>query len=202
MKKNILLIACLIITKIIFCQQHNAAMFNLYAGAIYSNSNDEFMNNTGIGVFLEPSLTFGKKFKTAFRFEPLALAYGVLLLPGGCTEEHPRYPGIPTCREGANYLLNNYFIFDYLIGQSKSGKKGGHYQSYLGMSFNIHTHRRYVITSRVPGNWRDTAKWIIRPGTGIRIGYLLGKFNLSVAYNFIGKDFQDYLGMSLSYRIR
>ncbi len=181
--------------------QETSHNFSVLLGANYNLSSTEFNTTTGIGIFVEPSFILGDKFRLSYRFEPTALAYGVLVLPGGCSEEHPAYPGFPSCREGANYLLSNYLKGEYLFGKPKYGRKGGAHQAYAGLNLNLLTHKRYIITSRVPGNWQDTHKWVANPGFGLSIGALLGRFALSVSFNKTGKDFRDFVGFGLAYRL-
>ncbi len=107
------------------------------------------MNTSGLGLYFESKFLYQDRFIFGYRFEPIALIYGVLVLPGGCTEEHPRYPGMPSCREGANYLLNNYMFVDYRIGKQKISENGGLYQFYAWFSLNFHTHVDILL---LPGN--------------------------------------------------
>jgi hypothetical protein len=180
--------------------QGATAPFSLAVGVHYNKSSTEFNNTTGIGLFVEPSWTLSNRFRVGYRFEPTALAYGVLVLPGGCTEEHPSYPGFPSCREGANYVLNNYLKGAYFLGEPKYGRKGGPYQLYVGLQALVLTHKRYIITSREPGRWRDTHRWVTNAGLGVGIGALLGRFDLAATYNRTGDDFRSHAGFSLGYR--
>lgn len=173
-------------------QDENPGKIILTAGASYNQSNREFMTTTGIGIFLEMNYRFSDRIQFGYRFEPTALAYGELILPGGCDGE---------CREGANYVLNNYFMFNYFPGQVFFGPNGVGYRSYAGLSMDVLSHKRWIITSRETGNWKDTHKWFANPGVGLRLGMLAGRFDISVAYHIAGRDFQDYVGFGLGYRI-
>lgn len=182
----------------IFCfslaqgQDDKTNQIKVFIGAHYNGSNTEWMPTTGIGLFAEPSILINDKFKFGYRFEPTALAYGVLVLPGGCGGE---------CKEGANYVLGNYLKAEYMFGRPKFGNKGGRYQGYFGLSFNILTHKRWIITSRSPLGWTDTHKWVADPGIGFRIGALLGRLDISASYNIAGSDFQNFFGLGLGYSI-
>lgn len=173
-------------------QDHKSNQFNFFFGAHYNGSDTEWMPTTGIGVFAEPSILVNNRFKLGYRFEPTALAYGVLVLPGGCGGE---------CKEGANYVLGNYLKAEYMLGKPKIGAKGERYRGYAGLSFNIVTHKRWIITSRSPGKWADTHKWIADAGMGFRIGALLGRFDISASYNLAGSDFRNFFGFGLGYSI-
>ncbi len=201
MRKFFITIAMLFLTVCSYSQEKDIWDFRLPVGLVYNQSNTEFNNTTGIGIYLEPKYFYRDKLVFGYRLEPIALAEGLLVTPGGCTEEHPRYPGIPSCREGSYYLLNNYLFTDYRFGKWKSGKKGGIYQLYTGLSLNIYTHGRYVITSREVGNFRDEKKWITNIGAGLRLGAFLGHFQINLSYNITGKQFQPYFGIGIGYLV-
>jgi len=173
-------------------QDDETSQIKVFIGALYNGSNTDWMPTTGIGLFVEPSILMNDKFKIGYRFEPTALAYGVLTLPGGCGGE---------CKEGANYLLGNYLKAEYMFGRPKFGDKGGRYQGYVGLSFNILTHKRWIITSRAPGRWTDIHNWVIDAGMGFRIGALLGRLDISASYNIAGSDFQNFFGFGLGYNV-
>ncbi|MFA0962154.1 hypothetical protein AB9P05_10125 [Roseivirga sp. BDSF3-8] len=160
------------------------------AGLNFNQSNTLFNTTTGIGVFVEPDILINGRYRFGYRFEPTALAYGVLVLPGGCGGE---------CREGANYVLNNYLKAEYLFGQPRRGKNRGRHQFYAGVNLVILTHNRWILI-RDPGNYQNTRRWVTDTGFGIRAGALLGRFDLSAAFNMVGDDYQDYVGFSLGYR--
>ncbi|NRB51666.1 MAG: hypothetical protein HRU41_28595 [Saprospiraceae bacterium] len=184
-----------------FGQDSPPKPFNLFVGAHFNQSNQEFMNTTGLGLFLEPSLIHAERFQFSYRFEASALVEGVLVLPGGCSEEHPRFPGFPSCREGANYVLNQYLYADYLFGQARFGARGGRFQTYGGLSLNVNMHDRFIITSRQAGAWQDTQRWVTNIGAGARLGALLGRLKLDFSFNIAGKDFQPYAGFGISYSV-
>lgn len=198
MKKLILFITlCFFLTNS-FAQKENVKDFSLVTGLVYNQSNMKFNTTTAVGIYFEPKIYFNERLIIGYRLEPVALAYGVLLLPGGCTQVHRQFPGMPSCREGSNFLINNYFFVDKRLGNQKIGKKGGVYQLYSGLSINVHTHHRYIITSRT-GNWEDVETWITNLGLGYRFGALLGRTQLNLSYNITGSDFQPFLGMSFGY---
>ena len=183
----------------IFCfclaqsQDEKTSQINVFIGTHYNGSSTDWIPTTGIGFFVEPNILINDKYKLGYRFEPTALAYGVSVLPGGlCGVE---------CREGANYLLGNYLKAEYMLGRPKFGSKGGKYQGYAGLSFNILTHKRWVITSRSSQGWVDTHMWIVDPGMGFRIGALIGRLDVSASYNIAGNDFQNFFGFGLGYTI-
>lgn len=201
MKRHLILIFLFFEITNSFAQEKSLRDFNLVSGLVFNQSNMEFNTTTAVGIYLEPKLFLSDKFIIGYRLEPVALAYGILLLPGGCTQVHRQYPGMPSCREGSNFLINNYFFVDRRFGNQKLGKKGGVYQLYSGLSINFHTHHRYVITSRRPGNWEDMETWITNLGFGYRFGALLGRTQANLSLNLTGKDFQPYLGMSFGYTL-
>ncbi len=174
---------------------------SIQTGLAYNQSDDAFNNTTGIGLYLEANYWPTDDLRFSFRFEPTALAYGVAVYPGGCTEEHRRYPGWPSCREGANYVLNSYLKAQMLLGQPRFNKKDKLVQAYIGAQVLMLSHQRYIITSREPGNWRDTRQNITNFGIGPNIGYILGRWDLSASYNFVGKEFRDFLGINLGYTV-
>jgi hypothetical protein len=199
MKKAILFFTICFFSANSFAQKENVKNFSLVTGLVYNQSNMKFNTTTAVGIYFEPKIYFNKRLTLGYRLEPVALAYGVLLLPGGCTQVHRRFPGMPSCREGSNFLINNYFFVDKRLGNPKIGKKGGVYQFYSGLSINVHTHHRYIITSRRAGNWEDTEAWITNLGLGYRLGALLGRTQLNLSYNITGSDFQPFLGISFGY---
>ncbi len=179
------------------CQQASAQQFwesfGLQAGTTFNASSDEFNSTTALGVFIEPSVFLWERWRFGMRIEPTALAYGILTLPGGCGD---------SCEEGANFLLINYLKVEYLLGTPKYGAKKGHlHQAYVGANVLMLTHRRHIITSREPGNWKDTRRRITNAGIGARVGALLGKIDLSASYNFTGDDFRNHFGFNLGYQI-
>jgi hypothetical protein len=182
-----------------FAQKGNRPDFKLPVGVVFNQSNMEFNTTTALGIYLEPKFFYNDRLILGYRLEPVALAYGVLLLPGGCTQVHRQYPGMPSCREGSNFLINNYFFADRRLGSPTIGKKGGIYQLYTGLSINVHTHHRYIITSRRAGNWEDAETWITNLGLGYRFGALLGRTQANLSLNITGRDFQPFLGMSFGY---
>ena len=181
--------------------QQDRRNISIQTGLAYNQSDDEFNNTTGIGIYFEANYLPTKDLKLSFRFEPTALAYGVAVYPGGCTEEHRRYPGWPSCREGANYVLNSYVKAQMLLGQPHYNKKDRLVQGYIGGHITMLSHQRYIITSRGPGDWTDTRKNITNFGIGPNIGYLLGRWDLSASYNFVGNEFRDFLGINLGYTV-
>lgn len=198
--------AILILLFAAFCfkahsQDSRPKHFNLFVGTHFNQSNNDFMNTTGLGLFLEPSLIHSERLQFSYRFEASALVEGVLVLPGGCSEEHPRFPGFPSCREGANYVLNQYLYADYLFGQARFGARGGRFQAYGGLSLNVNMHDRFIITSRQVGAWQDTQRWVTNVGAGVRLGALMGRLKLDLSYNVVGKDFQPYAGFGISYSV-
>lgn len=201
MKTQLFILSFLMMAATTFAQQKEDKGFSLTAGVVYNKSNMEFNTMTGVGLFFEPRLILNERFVLGYRFEPMALAYGVAVYPGGCTEEHPLFPGTPSCREGANYVLNNYLFGDYRIGKAKYGPKGGLRQFYTGLSLNLYTHDRYIITSREPGNWTDTQRWVSNLGPGLRFGAYLGRIQINLSYNLTEEDFQPFLGTSIGYQI-
>ncbi len=201
MKAYLIVIVLLFSYAQAYGQKQKVWNFKLPAGLVFNQSNTDFMNTSGLGIYLEPKFFYNDKFIFGYRSEPIALVYGVLILPGGCTERHPRYPDMPSCREGSSYLLNNYLFTDYRIGHPKYGKKGGIIQFYSGLSLNFYTHSRYIITSREPGNWKDKEAWVSNLGPGARFGALLGKCQINLSYNLTGSQFQPFLGMAIGYQI-
>ncbi len=171
-------------------------------GPAYNQSSSAFNSTTGLGIFIGANYALNDRSSIGIKVEPTALAHGVLTLPGGCENESPRYPGIPSCREGANYLIGNYISFDYMLGQPKFGSKGGKSQSYIGLHAIILTHKRFIITSRLAGNWKDDRRTITNAGIGLKYGLLLGRFDINLSYNLTGNDFRNYGGFNLGYRIR
>lgn len=174
---------------------------SIQTGLVYNQSDEEFNNTTGIGLLIEANYLPTEDLRFSFRFEPTALAYGVAVYPGGCTEEHQRFPGWTSCREGANYVLNSYIKAQMLLGESRFNKKGKLMQGYLGGHVMMLSHKRYIITSREPGNWRDTRQNVTNFGIGPNIGYILGRWDLSASYNFVGDEFRDFLGINLGYTV-
>lgn len=179
--------------------QNQPRNISIQTGLAYNQSDDEFNNTTGIGLYLEANYLPTEDFRVSFRFEPTALAYGMAVYPGGCTEEHRRYPGFTSCREGANYVLNSYLKAQMLIGQPRYTKKDKRIQGYVGAQLVMLSHQRYIITSRRPGNWTDTRQNITNFGFGPNVGYMLGRWDLSAAYHFVGAEFRNYLGLNLGY---
>lgn len=198
MKRFLIGIILLFLFGHVYGQEKKALDFKLPVGLVFNISNSEFMNTNGLGLYFEPKFFYEDKFIFGYRFEPIALVSGVLELPGGCIEEQPSFSGISSCREGANYLLNNYLFTDYRIGD---GKNEGLRQFYAGLSLNIYTHSRYIITSREPGNWKDKEARVTNVGPGVRFGGLLGKIQINLSYNLTGSQFQPYLGTSIGYHI-
>lgn len=190
---NVISICC-------FGQQtpHN---ISIQTGLAYNQSDNEFNTTTGIGLYFEANYFPTEDLRLSFRFEPTALAYGVLILPGGCTNEHRQFPGVPSCREGANYVLNSYLKTQMLLGQPRFNKKDKLVQAYIGAHLLMLSHQRYIITSREPGNWRDTRRNITSFGIGPNIGYILGRWDVSASYNFVGDEFRDFLGVNLGYTV-
>lgn len=174
---------------------------NIYLGAVFNQSSDAWNNTTGVGLFIEGDYFINEKIRIGARFEPTALAYGVAVFPGGCEFEHPRYPGFNSCREGANFLFNNYLKAEYMLGNPIYGKNERRKQAYIGGNIILLMHNRFIITSREPGNWKDTQQLVANLGAGIRVGVLLGKFDLSMAYNKAGEDFRGFVGLNLGYSI-
>lgn len=181
--------------------QESPRNISIQTGLAYNQSDTEWNNTTGIGIYFEANYQPTADLRFSFRFEPTALAYGVAVFPGGCTEEHRRYPGFTSCREGANYLLNSYAKAQLLLGQPRFNKKDRLIQGYIGAHVTMLSHQRYIITSREPGNWRDTRKNVTNFGVGPNIGYILGRWDLSASYNFVGTEFRDYLGLNLGYTV-
>lgn len=174
---------------------------HLDVGLVFNQSSQEWNNTTGIGLYIEGSYFLNDKVRAGVRFEPTALAYGVAVFPGGCEFEHPRYPGIASCREGANFLFNNYIKAEYMLGQPRYGVKGGRKQAYIGVNLLVLMHNRYIITSRETGNWKDTKRLVANLGAGVRFGVLLGRFDMSTAYNRTGDDFRGFVGFNLGYTV-
>ena len=166
--------------------------FRLGATFNVSPGSDEFNSSTGLGLFAESDYLIKERVRLGVRFEPTALAWGVLTLPGGCGGE---------CKEGSNYLINNYLKAEYMIGQPKYGPKKEKYQGYVGLNFLVLTHKRYIITSRIPGNYQDTRRTMTNLGFGIRSGALLRRVDLSASFNWTGNDFQQYFGFNLGYTV-
>ncbi len=179
--------------------QSNEGRLAIQLGPVFNQSSDAFNNTTGLGMFLQADYFPKENIRVALGVEPTALVYGVLVLPGGCEHEHRRYPGVPSCREGSNYLLNNFVSGDLFWGKSSYGKKGGLRQAYVGLSANMLAHQRYVITSRVIGQWRDTRLSVSSLSMGGRLGYLLGRMDLSVSYNQPISNFRGFVGFRLGY---
>ncbi|WP_194973500.1 hypothetical protein [Aquiflexum lacus] len=199
MRKHLILIFLFLCLSNSYAQKENKSDFSLTTGLVYNQSNMKWNTTTAVGIYFEPKIYFNERLIIGYRLEPVGLAYGVLLLPGGCTQVHRQFPGMPSCREGSNFLINNYFFMDKRLGNQKIGKKGGVYQLYSGLSINIHTHHRYIITSRRAGNWEDAEAWITNLGLGYRLGALLGRTQLNLSFNITGSDFQPFLGMSFGY---
>lgn len=181
--------------------QQSKRDISVQVGTVFNQSDDEFNNTTGVGLYVEANYLPSEDWRLSFRFEPTALAYGVAVYPGGCTEEHRRYPGWTSCREGANYLLNSYLKAQMMLGEPRYNKKNRKVQAYVGAQVVMLSHQRYIITSRVPGNWRDTRQNITNAGIGPNIGYLLGRWDLSASFNFVGDEFRDFLGINLGYAV-
>ncbi len=171
--------------------QEDVLPFSLHLGANFNQSSTAINSTTGIGLFLEPAILVGDRYRLGYRFEPTALAYGVGVIWDACNDGE--------CREGANYVLNNYLKADYLIGQPKINRNGARFQTYAGVNLIILTHRRWVIQATGPQSIDDTQQWVTNTGMGIRFGALLGRFDLSVSLNRTGADFQDYIGFNLGY---
>ncbi|WP_373495449.1 hypothetical protein [Aquiflexum sp.] len=201
MNKCLILICLFFCLSITYAQKENVKDFSLVTGPVYNQSNMKWNTTTAVGVYLEPKFYLNERMIIGYRLEPVALAYGVLLLPGGCTQVHRHYPGMPSCREGSNFLINNYFFVDNRLGNQKIGKKGGVYQLYSGLSINVHTHQRYIITSRRAGNWEDAEAWITNFGLGYRLGALLDRTQANLSLNITGTDFQPFVGMSFGYSV-
>lgn len=174
---------------------------SIQTGLAYNQSDNEFNNTTGTGIYFEVNYLPTEDLRLSFRFEPVALAYGVLVLPGGCTEEHRQFPGWTSCREGANYLLNSYAKAQMLLGTPRFTKKNKLIQGYIGGQVMMLSHQRYIITSRGPGDWTDTRQSITNFGIGPNIGYILGRWDLSASYNFVGDEFRNFLGVNLGYTV-
>ncbi|MGB3467323.1 MAG: hypothetical protein WBA74_18715 [Cyclobacteriaceae bacterium] len=192
MKKLILLLFAISFSLIVKGQSDDRHQFEIIIGAHYNGSSQEWMQTTGVGLFFESNFLVKENLRLGYRFEPTALAYGVWILPGGCGGD---------CREGANYLLGNYLKAEYLLGNPKIGKKGGKYQCFAGLSFNIMAHRRWIITSKEQGNWKDTLRWIVDPGAGVRFGAMLGNMDIYASYNLAGNELQNFYGLGMGYRI-
>jgi hypothetical protein len=163
----------------------------MQTGIVFNVSNDEFNSTTGLGLYFEPNYLVENKLRLGIRFEPVALAYGILTLPGGCDG---------SCEEGANFVLNNYLKAEYFLGNPVFGPNGVKYQSYAGFHLSLITHKRYIITSRIPGAWKDTRERVTNLGIGPRIGILAGRFDLSASFNLTGEDFRNYAGFNLGYQ--
>lgn len=174
---------------------------SIQVGSVFNQSDDEFNTTTGVGLYFEANYLPTENLRLSFRFEPTALAYGILVLPGGCTEEHRQFPGITSCREGSNYLLNSYVKAQMLIGEPRFNKNNRRVRGYIGGHVVMLSHQRYIITSREPGNWRDTRKNITNAGLGLSLGYILGRWDISSSYNFVGDEFRDFLGLNLGYTV-
>lgn len=172
--------------------QSQSNVFSLLAGTHFNQSNTELNTTTGIGLFLEPNVTWNNTLRLGFRFEPTALAYGEGVTWDACGG---------SCRDGANYVLNNYLKVEYLLGQPTIGRQGGQYQLYVGGHLSLITHKRWEVISIIPDGDFNTHNWVANPGYGLRIGALLGRFDLSITANRVGEDFQDYWGFSLGYRL-
>ncbi len=196
-----LLFTLLVVSPLSVYGQVDDKNLTFYVGLVFNQSSDEWNNTTGLGLLIEADYFLNNKVRVGARFEPTALAYGVLVLPGGCENEHPRYPGVPSCREGANFLFNNYLKAEYMLGRPKYGIKGGRKQAYVGLNILLLMHQRYIITSREPGNWKDAQRLVSNLGGGVRFGVLLGRFDLSTAYNRAGEDFRGFVGVNLGYTV-
>ena len=171
------------------CQSYRENL-SLQIGPLYNISpgSDEFNSSTALGLFFEANYELKKRVRMGVRWEPSALVWGILELPGGCD-------GV--CREGANFLYNYYLKADYLIGKAENTKV----RSYFGVNLLFQSHKRYIITSRVPGNFMDTRRTVANLGYRFRFGIMLGRFDLSTAYQIAGQDFQDYLSLNLGYTL-
>lgn len=165
--------------------------FGIKVGATFNASSTEYYNTTGIGIFVEPDYMINEKFRFGLRIEPTALAYGIGVIYGGCGG---------SCKEGANFLLGNYLKGEYMIGKPKYGPKGQRHQGYVGTNILILTHKRYIITSIVD-NLKNTIETVTNFGFGVRLGAILGKFDLSTSFNNAGKDFSNYFGFNIGYQI-
>lgn len=174
-----------------FCQL-NKENTSVQTGTTFNASSDKFNSTTAIGLFIEGNYWKSEKLRLGLRVEPVALAWGILVLPGGCDGE---------CKEGANFLLNNYLKADYFIGRADLSKKGKRKQGYIGVQFIYLTHNRWFITDRTPGNYKDTRRWIGDPGAGLRLGYKFGLIDLSVSGNLTGNLFRNYVGINLAFHI-
>lgn len=86
-----------------------------------------------------------------------------------------------------------------LLGQQRFLKKEKLIQGYIGAHLVMLSHQRYIITSRETGDWANTRQNITNFGVGPNIGYILGRWDLSASYNFMGTEFRDYLGLNLGY---
>ncbi|WP_296704592.1 hypothetical protein [Algoriphagus sp.] len=87
-----------------------------------------------------------------------------------------------------------------MLGEPKFGRKKRREHTYLGFDILLLSQKRYNIISREPGNWLDTRKRVTGFGGGLRIGAVLGKFDVSTAYTFTGKQFRDFKNLNLAYR--
>ncbi len=167
-------------------------------GFTYNQSNDEFNNTSGIGLILESNYYLNNRYRIGVRLEPVALVSGVFVYPGGCQYEHPRYPGIASCREGSNHLLNGYLKSDYFFPTGKSAS--GNW--FAGAQISILAQNRYIITQRIPANWLDTEEIITNMGYGVRFGYSGKKMEYTTSFIIAGPDYHNYLGFNIAYKIK
>jgi len=193
---KIVLFVCFYTLSFLLIGQENPYKWNIQTGVLFNDSNDEFNNPSALGILIEGNYFFTEKTRFGVRVEPTALVYGLAVYPGGCEEEHKRYPGMPSCREGANFLTNSYLKVDYMLGRNKMNKKGLRKHWYVGANLVILAHNRYVITSRAAGNWKDTRQFITDFGFGPRLGWLSGVFDISASYIITGDQFQNYFGFN------
>ncbi|MFC2104003.1 hypothetical protein ACFLS4_01460 [Bacteroidota bacterium] len=170
--------------------QDDSQNLSIQLGATYNHSSFDIYNTTGIGLFLESDYLIQEKYRLGVRFEPIALVYGIWYLPEGCDDG---------CKEGSSYVVNNYIKADYFIGQPVYETNFIKCQGYVGINILVIAHKRYVITSMELGNWEYAHRTFTNLGIGVRLGFILGRFDLSASYNKTGKDFSDHYGVNLGY---
>ncbi|MGY6741308.1 MAG: hypothetical protein ACXIUQ_01130 [Cecembia sp.] len=197
MRKYIVLIGFFWVIGNGYSQETEKPNFIMHVGLVYNQSNLDPNSMTAIGFYFEPKFIISHHFILGYRFEPLALMYGVSVLDGECNTNLSSSSDFTSCKEGANYVLNNYVFTDYRLGSAKYGPKGGLRQFYAGVSMNLYTHNRYIL----PISSNKNQQWVANVAPGIRFGAHLGRIQANLSYNLAGKDFQPFVGTSIGYQI-
>ena len=158
----------------------------IWLGPVHNVSKQLYLQTTSLGLYGQVKKPLGVKWIGHFAIEQNALAYGILVLPGGCDGE---------CKEGSNFLLNTYAGLQYKLGNDE--KNFG----YVGGHVLLSTHNRHIITSRVPGNYEDTRERVTSPGVGVALGYQWGKVDLNTSYNVTNSKFQNHWRFAIGIKL-